>query len=85
MERENVQRKLTCVRPPSTQTLYDVQVGDVIELKELPFSLGVMGDFADQSVEALPKLKGRRFVHVNLDNFDSVLENMRPHSPPTLK
>jgi len=79
MARESVQKKLTRVRPPRVQISYDVQVGDAIELKELPFVLGVMGDFTGQPVEPLPKLKDRRFVDVNPDNFDSVLESMRPH------
>jgi type VI secretion system protein ImpB len=79
MARESVQKKLTRVRPPRVQISYDVHVGDAIELKELPFVLGVMGDFTGQPVEPLPKLKDRRFVDVNPDNFDSVLESMRPH------
>ncbi len=79
MARESAQKKLTRVRPPRVQISYDVQVGDAIELKELPFVLGVMGDFTGQPAEPLPKLKDRRFVDVNPDNFDSVLESMRPH------
>lgn len=79
MARESIQKKLTRVRPPRVQISYDVQVGDAIELKELPFVLGVMGDFTGQPTEPLPRLKDRRFVDVNPDNFDSVLESMRPH------
>lgn len=41
--------------------------------------LGVMGDFTGQPVEPLKRLKDRRFVDVNPDNFDKVLEEMRPH------
>ena len=79
MARESIQKKLTRVRPPRVQISYDVQVGDAIELKELPFVLGVMGDFTGQPTEPLPRLKDRRFVDVNPDNFDSVLESMKPH------
>ncbi len=79
MARESIQKKLTRVRPPRVQISYDVQVGDAIELKELPFVLGVMGDFTGQPTEPLARLKDRRFVDVNPDNFDSVLESMRPH------
>lgn len=85
MEQEGVQRKLMRVRPPRIQTLYDLQVGDAIEFKELPFSLGTMGDLTDQLVEPLPKLQDRRFVNVTSDNFDNVLKKVRPRSPPTLK
>ena len=50
-----------------------------IELKELPFIVGVMGDFTGQPEKPFPKLKDRKFVEVNPDNFDTVLENMKPH------
>ena len=79
MARESVQKKLQRVRPPRVQITYDVEIGDAIELKELPFVLGVMGDFTGQPAEPLQRLKDRRFVDVSPDNFDSVLESMRPH------
>jgi len=56
-----------------------VEVGDAIEVKELPFVMGVMGDFSGQPTEPLARLKDRKFVEVNPDNFDSVLANMKPH------
>jgi type VI secretion system protein ImpB len=56
-----------------------VEVGDAIEIKELPFVMGVMGDFSGQPTEPLARLKDRKFVDVNPDNFDSVLANMKPH------
>jgi type VI secretion system protein ImpB len=56
-----------------------VETGGAIETKELPFVMGVLGDFSGQPVDPLPKLKDRRFVEVTLDNFDSVLESMKPH------
>jgi type VI secretion system protein ImpB len=79
MARESTQHKLDRVRPPRVQITYDVEVGGAIELKELPFIVGVMGDFTGQAEKPLPKLKDRKFVEVNPDNFDTVLENMRPH------
>lgn len=79
MARQSTQHKLDRVRPPRVQITYDVEVGDAIEVKELPFVLGVMGDFTGQPVDALPRLKDRKFVEVNPDNFDSVLESMKPH------
>jgi type VI secretion system protein ImpB len=54
-------------------------VGGAIELKELPFVMGVLGDFTGQPVEAMAKLKDRKFVEVNPDNFDTVLAGMKPH------
>lgn len=79
MARESTQHKIDRVRPPRVQITYDVEVGDAIEVKELPFVLGVMGDFTGQPTEPLPRVKDRKFVEVNPDNFDSVLENMKPH------
>jgi type VI secretion system protein ImpB len=79
MARESVQKKLERVRPPRVQITYDVEIGDAIQLKELPFVLGVLGDFTGMPAEQLPRLKDRRFVEVTGDNFDSVLESMKPH------
>src|SRR3974377_2014296 len=79
MPSESVHKKLDRVRPPRVHVTYDVEVGDAIELKELPFVMGVLGDFTGQPEAPLPKLKDRKFVEVNPDNFDSVLEGMKPH------
>lgn len=79
MPSESVHKKLERVRPPRVHVTYDVEVGDAIETKELPFVMGVLGDFTGQPEQPLPKLKERRFVEVTPDNFDSVLESMKPH------
>jgi type VI secretion system protein ImpB len=76
---ESVQKKLARVRPPRVHVTYDVETGGAIETKELPFVMGVLGDFSGQPVDPLPKLKERRFVEITLDNFDSVVESMKPH------
>jgi type VI secretion system protein ImpB len=78
-KKSSTQHKLDRVRPPRVQITYDVEVGGAIELKELPFIVGVMGDFTGQPEKALPKLKERKFVEINPDNFDTVLEGMKPH------
>jgi type VI secretion system protein ImpB len=77
--RESTQKKLSRVRPPRVQIEYEVHIGDAIELKELPFVLGVLGDFTGQPAEELPRLKDRKFVDLNPDNFDDVLASMKPH------
>jgi len=79
MPRESLQHKLDRVRSPRVQITYDVEIGDAIEVKELPFVLGVLGDFTGQPAEPLARLKDRKFVEVNPDNFDVVLESMKPH------
>lgn len=79
MARESTQTKLSRVRPPRVQIEYAVQIGDAIELKEIPFVLGVLGDFTGQPTEELPKLRDRKFVEITPDNFDDVLDKMKPH------
>jgi len=79
MAKPSTQHKLDRVRPPRVQITYDVETGGAIEVKELPFVVGVLGDFTGQPEQELPKLKERRFVEVTPDNFDSVLESMKPH------
>ena len=79
MAKQSTQHKLDRVRPPRVQITYDVEVGGAIEMKELPFVMGVLGDFTGQPTEPLARVKDRKFVDVNPDNFDSVLANMKPH------
>ena len=79
MAKQSTQHKLDRVRPPRVQITYDVETGGAIELKELPFVVGVLGDFSGKPEQPLPKLKERRFVEVTPDNFDSVLDSMNPH------
>ena len=79
MAKQSTQHKLDRVRPPRVQITYDVEVGGAIEMKELPFVMGVLGDFTGQPTEPLARVKDRKFVDVNPDNFDAVLANMKPH------
>lgn len=79
MAKASTQHKLDRVRPPRVHVTYDVEVGDAIELKELPFVMGVLGDFTGMPTDPLPRLRDRKFTEVNPDNFDSVLAGMKPH------
>jgi type VI secretion system protein ImpB len=79
MASKSTQHKLDRVRPPRVHITYDVEVGNAIEMKELPFVMGVLGDFTGQPTQPLPRLRDRKFVEVNPDNFDQVLEGMKPH------
>jgi type VI secretion system protein ImpB len=79
MARDGIQKKLERVRPPRVNISYEVETGDAIEMKELPFVMGVLGDFTGQPTEPLPKLKERSFVELTPDNFDQVLAGMKPH------
>jgi len=78
MAKESLQKKLDRVRPPRVQIKYEVEIGDAMELKELPFVLGIMGDYTGKPDKPLPPLKQRKFVNIDRDNFDKVMEGMGP-------
>ncbi|WPB73959.1 type VI secretion system contractile sheath small subunit [Archangium violaceum] len=75
--RESIQHVLDRVRPPRVQITYDVEIGDAVEKKELPLVVGVLSDLAGQQKE-LPRLKERKFVEIDRDNFDKVMEAIGP-------
>jgi type VI secretion system protein ImpB len=76
---ESLQHKLDRVRSPRVHITYDVETGGAIEKKELPFVMGVFGDFTGMPEQPLARLKDRKFVEIGPDNFDSVLAAMKPH------
>ncbi len=78
MARESTQHKIDRVRAPRVHITYDVEIGDSIEMKEIPFVVGVVGDFSGKPDEPLARLKDRKFVEIDRDNFDKVLEGMKP-------
>ena len=78
MARESTQHKLDRVRKPRVQITYDVEVNGAMQLKELPFVVGVMGDYSGKPDKPLPPMKERKFVEVDRDNFDKVLAGMAP-------
>ena len=75
---ESVQKRLQKVRAPRVQMTYDVEIGDAIENKELPFVLGVVGDFGNDPDAGKKRLKDRNFVNVDASNFDEVLAGVAP-------
>jgi type VI secretion system protein ImpB len=75
---ESTQKKLSRVRPPRVQITYDVEIGDAIQMKELPFVAGILADLSGQPAEALPPLKDRKFVEIDRDNFNDVLKAAAP-------
>ncbi len=79
MARESTQHKLDRVRSPRVHITYDVEVGDAIEMKELPFVMGILGDLSGQPEAPLATLRDRKFVEITPDNFDTVLRGMQPH------
>ncbi|SOB97524.1 type VI secretion system protein ImpB [Alloalcanivorax xenomutans] len=79
-KKDSTQKRLQKVRPPRVQLTYDVEKGDAIEQKELPFVVGVLGDFSGNPEEPQPKVKDRKFVNVDMDNFDEVMAGMAPRA-----
>ena len=65
-------------RPPRVQITYDVEIGDAVETKELPMVVGVMADLSGQPLNAPAKLKERRFVEIDRDNFNEVMGKIAP-------
>jgi type VI secretion system protein ImpB len=78
MARESTQHKLDRVRPPRVHITYDVEVGDAIEMKELPFVMGVISDLSGKPDTPLPRLRDRKFVDIDRDNFNDVMKGMKP-------
>jgi type VI secretion system protein ImpB len=83
-KKESLQHKIDRVRPPRVQITYDVETGGAIELKELPFVVGVMGDFVGKPEEPLPAFKNRKFVEIDPDNFNQVMAGMKPRLAYTI-
>jgi type VI secretion system protein ImpB len=79
-KKDSIQKKLQKVRPPRVQLTYDVERGDAIEQKELPFVVGVLGDYSGNPEQPLPRLKDRKFVNVDMDNLDDVIKAMAPRA-----
>lgn len=78
MAKASTQHKLDRVRKPRVQITYDVEVNGAMQMKELPFVMGVMGDYSGKPDKPLPALKDRKFVDIDRDNFDKVLSGMAP-------
>ena len=76
-------------RPPRVQITYDVEIGDAAEKKELPLVVGLLADLSGQPLKPPPKLKDRRFVEIDRDNFNPVMAKIAPRLdlsvPDTLK
>lgn len=77
---ESTQHKLDRVRPPRVQITYDVEIGDAIQLKELPLVVGILADLSGKRAEALPPLKARKFVEIDRDNFNEVMDAVAPRA-----
>jgi type VI secretion system protein ImpB len=78
MAGESIFDKKGRVRPPRVHITYEVEKNGAQVQKELPFVVGVMSDLSGQPKTALPKLKDRKFVEIDRDNFDDVMKGIKP-------
>jgi len=74
----SIHKKLERVRKPRVHITYDVETGGAAVKKELPFVVGVMGDFSGNPTTALKPLKDRKFVQIDRDNFNEVMAKIAP-------
>ncbi len=75
---DSIHDKLSRVRKPRVHITYDVETEGAMVKKELPFVVGVMGDFSGNNSDAPKPLKDRRFIQIDRDNFDDVMRRMSP-------
>lgn len=75
---DSVQQKLNRVRKPRVHITYDVETEGAEVRKELPFVVGVIGDFSGKPYEPLKPLRDRKFIQVDRDNFNDVMQRMTP-------
>ena len=75
---ESIHDKLKRVRKPRVHITYDVETGGAEETKELPFVVGVMGDYSGDNVEGKKSLKERKFVNIDRDNFNQSMGKIAP-------
>jgi type VI secretion system protein ImpB len=76
--KESTQKKLGRIRPPRVHITYDVEVGEAIETREIPFVVGVMADLSGSPKTKLPKMADRRFTEIDRDNIDAVMASQSP-------
>jgi type VI secretion system protein ImpB len=74
----SIHDKLERVRKPRVHITYQVETEGAMVEKELPFVVGVLGDFSGQPTEPLRPLKDRKFIQIDRDNFNAVLARMTP-------
>jgi type VI secretion system protein ImpB len=74
----SIHDKLERVRKPRVHITYQVETEGAVVEKELPFVVGVLGDFSGNPTQPLKPLKDRKFVQIDRDNFNDVMARMTP-------
>ncbi|MBD1227928.1 type VI secretion system contractile sheath small subunit [Xenorhabdus griffiniae] len=67
-------------RPPRVQIEYDIELYGSEKAVQLPFVMGVMADLAGKPVEALPDVNDRKFLEIDIDNFDERMGSIKPRA-----
>jgi len=75
---ESIHEKLKRVRKPRVHITYEVETEGAEILRELPFVLGIMGDFSGDPTQQLRPLSERKFIQIDRDNFNEVMTRMTP-------
>ncbi|AOM40246.1 type VI secretion system contractile sheath small subunit [Xenorhabdus hominickii] len=65
-------------RAPRVQIEYDVETYGSEKMVQLPFVMGVIADLAGKPVEALPDVNDRKFLEIDVDNFDERMNSIKP-------
>lgn len=74
----SVNEKLERVRKPRVHIKYEVETEEGVVEKELPFVVGVLGDFSGEPTEPLKPLKERKFIKIDRDNISDVMKRQNP-------
>ena len=75
---ESIHDKLKRVRKPRVHITYDVETNGAVQEKEIPFVMGVMGDYSGDNADNKKALKDRKFSQIDRDNFNEVMNNVSP-------
>ena len=75
---ESIHEKLKRVRRPRVHITYEVETEGAEILRELPFVVGIMGDFSGDPTQPLRPLNERKFIQIDRDNFNEVMARMTP-------
>jgi len=74
----SIHDKLARVRTPRVHITYQVETEGAQVEKELPFVVGVLGDFSGHPTQPLRPMKDRKFVQIDRDNFNDIMKRMTP-------
>src|SRR5919199_1330274 len=78
MPKESLQKEVGGTRPPRVHITYDVEIGDAIEKRDLPFVVGVLADLSGMPEKPLPPVGKRKFVSIDRDNVNDVMKKIGP-------